>query len=267
MKSPKIHFLSTVVLLGLTLVFSGCGSSENSQTEKTELADKTKNSDETDQTDKAENLEEGEEPEEIDLGKEEPVDQFPFLLKPNPLGDFIWEVSGNLVTIIKCKASGKVVLPKVIAGFPVGRIGSLVSDANTLPRQFREGNAIPDGVTALVIPDSLKSIGDGAFYGCKSLTRLKIPDEVTSVGKYAFYGCENLRNVTYGTKLTSIGDGAFYGCSRLTEPTLPDSLTYIGKKAFERCSSFTGITIPIAVNSIANSAFNGLPPSGKHLGV
>ena len=128
MKSLKIHFFSAAVFLGLTLVFSGCGSSENSQTEKTELAEKTENLGETDQTKKAENQEEGEESDEIDLAKEEPVDQFPFLLKPNPIDDFTWEVSGNLVTIIKCKASGKVVLPKVIAGFPVGRIGSLVSD-------------------------------------------------------------------------------------------------------------------------------------------
>ncbi|MBT4667218.1 MAG: hypothetical protein HOB63_11955, partial [Opitutae bacterium] len=154
MKTLKIHFLATTVFLGLTLVFWGCGSSENSQTEKTQLAEKTENLSETNQTNKAENQEE-EESDEIDLAKEEPVDQFPFLLKPNPIDDFTWEVSGNLVTIIKCKASGKVVLPKVIAGFPVGRIGSLISDGNTLPRQFREGNAIPDGVTALVIPDSL----------------------------------------------------------------------------------------------------------------
>ena len=50
-------------------------------------------------------------------------------------------------------------------------------------------------VTDLIIPDSVTSIGDRAFYGCDSLTSVTIPDSVTSIGNWAFYHCDSLKEV------------------------------------------------------------------------
>jgi serine/threonine protein kinase len=60
-----------------------------------------------------------------------------------------------------------------------------------------------------IIPESVTSIGDRAFYCCKSLQSVTIPDSVTSIGNGAFYGCESLHSVTIPDSVTSIGDGAF----------------------------------------------------------
>ena len=115
------------------------------------------------------------------------------------------------------------------------------------------------GCSTSVIPadDSVTSIGDGAFWGCSSLTGITIPDSVTSIGGQAFRDCSSLTGITIPDSVTSIGDGAFNGCSSLTSITIPDGVTSIGGNAFYGCSSLTSITIPDGVTSIGYSAFEG----------
>jgi len=72
-------------------------------------------------------------------------------------------------------------------------------------------------VEDLVIPDSVTSIGNCAFYGCSGLTSVTIPDSVTSIGSGAFSGCAGLTSVTIPSTVMSIGGSAFYGCYSLAE--------------------------------------------------
>ena len=109
----------------------------------------------------------------------------------------------------------------------------------------------------VVIPDSVTSIGNYAFYKCRSLEGVAIPDSVTSVGNSVFYGCSNLTSVTLGNGVTNIGDGAFDGCSKLTSVTIGNGVTSIGGGAFNGCSSLESVTIPDSVTSIGKTAFYG----------
>ena len=116
---------------------------------------------------------------------------------------------------------------------------------------YLNGKEIKD----LVIPNSVTSIGNYAFYGC-SLSSVAIPKSVTSIGNYAFYGC-SLSSVTIPNSVTSIGSYAFYNCSGLTSVTIPNSVTSIEYGVFEGCSGLTSVTIPNSVTSIGNYAFYG----------
>jgi hypothetical protein len=145
---------------------------------------------------------------------------------------------------------------------------------------------------AYTVPDSVTSIGDGAFSGCTSLTSITIPNSVTSIGEWAFHRCSSLTgitveasNPTYSSldgvlfdrsqkrliaypagkrgpyaipdSVTNIGDGAFEGCTGLTSITIPDSFTSICQWAFGNCTSLTSVTIPNSVTSIDDRAFYG----------
>ena len=116
-------------------------------------------------------------------------------------------------------------------------------------------NSLILGCKNTIIPESVTSIGKGAFYCCSNLTNVTIPEGVTSIGESAFYGCSNLTSVTIPESVTIIGDSAFDGCYSLTSVTIPEGVTSIGEYAFCGCSNLTSVTIPEGVTSIGGFAF------------
>lgn len=72
------------------------------------------------------------------------------------------------------------------------------------------------GCSGTVIPNTVTSIGNNAFYGCNGLTYLKIPNSVTSIGNSSFHNCSNLTCVEIPNSVTSIGSYAFYSTGRMS---------------------------------------------------
>ena len=83
---------------------------------------------------------------------------------------------------------------------------------------------------------------------------ITIPDSVTSIGEGAFQNIRELSSVTFGNNVTKIGDRAFVGCYDLISMTFPDSLTEIGHFVFFH-NNLRSINIPINLTIIGQSAF------------
>ena len=112
-------------------------------------------------------------------------------------------------------------------------------------------------IESYVIPSSVTSIGDRAFYGCRSLSEIVIPSCVTGIGDSAFSSCDSLSEIVIPSSVTSIVNSAFSDCRSLSEIVIPSSVTSIGDWAFSGCDSLSEIVIPSSVTSIGHHAFYG----------
>ena len=93
----------------------------------------------------------------------------------------------------------------------------------------------------LVIPETVKSLNVGVFYGGSGFTSVTIPNGITSIPEYAFYNCSGLTSVNYPDDLTMIKGKAFYGCSSLETVMIPSKVEYIYQEAFAGCSNLKSV--------------------------
>ena len=72
-------------------------------------------------------------------------------------------------------------------------------------------NKLIAGCKNTIIPNSVMSVGESAFYGCSGLTSITIPNSVTSIGNWAFDGCSGLTSITFErTTPPEFGEDVFY---------------------------------------------------------
>ena len=106
--------------------------------------------------------------------------------------------------------------------------------------------AVPmDTVGDVVIPSNIGGypvvgISDYAFEGCNGLTSVVIPDTVRHIGNFAFWGCQ-IQSVEIGANVTTIGEGCFRECRQLLSIDLPDSVISIEWGAFQYCTALRSI--------------------------
>ena len=102
--------------------------------------------------------------------------------------------------------------------------------------------------------DSLRIIGNEAFYGIKTFESFEIPSGVTNIGNSAFYDCTNLCAVTLSTNLLSIGNSAFRN-TKLSTVDIPDRVKNMGEWAFGGCNAMTNAVIGSGLETLPNYAF------------
>ena len=90
----------------------------------------------------------------------------------------------------------------------------------------------------VTLPDDMKVIGTGAFFGCAALTTVNL-SQVTWINLNAFWGCTSLETLALDN-VTAIGQEAFYGCTGLETLKIP-KCTQFGNYIVSGCKALTRI--------------------------
>ena len=113
-----------------------------------------------------------------------------------------------------------------------------------------------DRIYSIKIPSSVKSIGGSAFFDCGSLDMVEFADDsVISIGSYAFAWCKSLDGMIFPNSCASVGENLFRGCNNLKNVTISEGMKEIGNGMFWNCSSLKEVTIPDSILSIGALAF------------
>lgn len=107
-----------------------------------------------------------------------------------------------------------------------------------------------DSLTTIVIPDTVKSIGEYAFQGADNLKQVTLSKKLESIGRRSFQNCKSLEEITIPETVTTIDRWAFEFDSKLKKVNLPHGLTYLGCRAFRDCSSLEEINVPKSLESV-----------------
>ena len=109
-------------------------------------------------------------------------------------------------------------------------------------------------VTSITIPNTIESIGGGAFENCVNLKYISLPPSVKEIGGSMCKGCTSLSEIKLNTTITEIPGDAFYGCTSLHEVVMTSGVKKIGVGAFQNCSTLVSVDLGL-VEIIGPSAF------------
>ena len=145
-----------------------------------------------------------------------------------------WIIENNIVTAYK----GVLAVPQIPQG--IIKIGDHAFKGNTL-------------ITKIVLPDSVKEIGNDAFSECSALENVSAAG-VESIGEDAFRGCISLEKVEFASPLTNVGAGAFAKCEKLEQIDLT-GIRNIPAEVLAGCAVLKKAFVPDAV-TIDDKAFS-----------
>lgn len=115
--------------------------------------------------------------------------------------------------------------------------------------------------TSIILPNTLTSIGEGAFLGCGYLESVRIPDSVETLGARAFALCSSLTRVTLPSSVKTIGEETFLGCELLSQIDL-GSVEEIGDYAFYSTLALSTADLS-SVKTIGDYAFYNSAVGGQ----
>lgn len=121
-----------------------------------------------------------------------------------------------------------------------------------------DGNLLlMDSTGTLRLPETITSIGEGAFSDLEGLKTIIIPGTVKEIKKNAFSNNKDLETVILEEGVEVIRTGAFRDCRNLVSVSLPESLIKMESSVFMYCANLVEISLPSKIETVDSYLFYG----------
>lgn len=149
--------------------------------------------------------------------------------------------SADIKTLILCPTgkTGTVVIPEGVTG-------------------IRKSAFSMSKISKVILPDSMVSLQNEAFYGCEYLTEIDFGHGIEHIGgngnQHVFSGC-SMKKLVFPPQVKEIGINAFFSCGELKEVIFNEGLETIQRGAFRNCPKLTKIHLPASIKKVGPEAF------------
>ncbi len=150
----------------------------------------------------------------------------------------------DMTKLVQCPAKGK----------------TTVVVPNTVKHIGNDGFNECIDLKKVVLPETLETIEDGAFIWSRNLKEVNIPQNLTYLGRLAFR-YTGIQRITIPRGITHIPEGLFMDCLNLQQVILPQGLIAIGERAFFNCPAMESVLLPSTVETIEEEALGWIDSS------
>lgn len=147
----------------------------------------------------------------------------------------LFDKNGGLVDFVKTKQKGSYTIP----------IGTAC---------VREDAFLYCDIEKIIMPETIDSIGNGAFANCRNLSEINFPQSLRKIGETAFANCD-FSDISLPEKLEYIGSTAFTDCKKISSIKIPDNVIYLGGLAFSDCINLESAILPSHITKIPAALF------------
>ena len=184
---------------------------------------------------------------------------------------FEYRVNANektcVITGLKAINNPEITIPEKIGKYTVVGIDNEAFERNNIKKIYLPNTIQSIGIGAfkdcylltdiigLEECDSITAINAETFMGCWELTNIKLPPNTQIIAKSAFEQCISLQRITLSDTVTTIGESAFKECESLTSIVIPEKVKVINEYTFQLCVNLRRVTLPDGVHTINQCAF------------
>lgn len=166
------------------------------------------------------------------------------------------KATGNQYGDLFCYESGRDGL--AVAGFS-GENNKMIILLNTYRSRpvtgIKAGAFSESSVEEAIFSEGIRTVGARAFYGCR-LKQVVLPSSLREIGEYAFAGNGSLKSVALPSALERLGDYAFSGTG-LKTLQIPKTVYWLGNGVFSQCNELESIEIPESLDRVTDDLFLG----------